>query len=133
MLYFKIVAHFFVFLQLDKIISMYRNVINELINWKMSPYRKPLLLLGARQVGKTYILKYFGQSFYKNVAYINCDHNERVKDLFTEDYDIDRILLSISAITGETIIPGETLIILDEVQELRRGLSSLKYLLQVPC
>ena len=127
MLYFKIVAHFFVFLQLDKIISMYRNVINELINWKMSPYRKPLLLLGARQVGKTYILKYFGQSFYKNVAYINCDHNERVKDLFTEDYAIDRILLSISAITGETIIPGETLIILDEVQELQRGLSSLKY------
>ena len=127
MLCFEKVAHFFVFLRLDKIIFMYRNVLNELISWKKSPYRKPLLLLGARQVGKTYILKYFGQSFYKNVAYINCDHNERVKDLFTEDYAIDRILLSISAITGETIIPGETLIILDEVQELQRGLSSLKY------
>lgn len=106
---------------------MYRNIINELIKWKESPDRKPLILLGARQVGKTYILKYFGNTCYKNVAYINCDNNARVKDLFAEDYDTARIILNISAITKETIVPGETLIILDEIQELRRGLSSLKY------
>jgi len=106
---------------------MYRNIINELITWKDSPDRKPLILLGARQVGKTYILKHFGKTCYKNVAYINCDNNALVKDLFAEDYDTDRIILSISAITKETIIPGETLIILDEVQEIQRGLSSLKY------
>lgn len=106
---------------------MYRNIINELIKWKESPDRKPLILLGARQVGKTYILKHFGNTCYKNVAYINCDNNARVKDLFAEDYDTARIILNISAITKETIVPGETLIILDEIQELRRGLSSLKY------
>ena len=106
---------------------MYRNIINELIRWKESPDRKPLILLGARQVGKTYILKYFGTTCYKNVAYINCDNNAKVKDLFAEDYDIDRIILIISAITKETIKPDETLIILDEIQELQRGLSSLKY------
>ncbi len=106
---------------------MYRNIINELIRWKESPDRKPLILLGARQVGKTYILKHFGKTCYKNVAYINCDNNARVKDLFAEDYDTNRIILNISAITKETIVPGETLIILDEIQELQRGLSSLKY------
>ena len=106
---------------------MYRNIINELIKWKESPDRKPLILLGARQVGKTYILKHLGNTCYKNVAYINCDNNARVKDLFAEDYDTARIILNISAITKETIVPGETLIILDEIQELRRGLSSLKY------
>lgn len=106
---------------------MYRNVINELIKWKESPDRKPLILLGARQVGKTYILKHYGKAYYKNVAYINCDNNAKVKDLFTEDYDTDRIILNIGAITKETIKPDETLIILDEIQELQRGLSSLKY------
>lgn len=106
---------------------MHRNIINELVKWKESPDRKPLILLGARQVGKTYILKYFGKTYYKNVAYINCDNNAKVKDLFTEDYDTDRIILNISAITKEAIKPGETLIILDEIQELQRGLSSLKY------
>ncbi len=106
---------------------MYRNIINELVRWKESPHRKPLVLLGARQVGKTYILQHFGNTHYKHVAYINCDNNRQVKDLFEEDYQIERILLQISAITGKKIIPGETLIILDEVQELHRGISSLKY------
>lgn len=106
---------------------MQRNIINELIRWKEAPDRKPLILLGARQVGKTYILKHFGKMCYKNVAYINCDNNAIVKDLFVEDYDTKRIILNISAITKETITPGDTLIILDEIQELERGLSSLKY------
>lgn len=106
---------------------MYRNIINELIKWKDSPDRKPMILLGARQVGKTYILKHFGKTYYENVAYINCDNNLKVKDLFVEDYDTERIILNISALTKERIQPGKTLIILDEIQELQRGLSSLKY------
>lgn len=106
---------------------MYRNIINNLIKWKESSDRKPLILLGARQVGKTYILKYFGEKYYKNVVYINCDNNSQVKDLFAEDYDIERIILNIGAISKETIVPGKTLIIFDEIQELQRGLSSLKY------
>ncbi len=77
---------------------MQRNIINELIRWKEAPDRKPLILLGARQVGKTYILKHFGKMCYKNVAYINCDNNAIVKDLFVEDYDTKRIILNISAI-----------------------------------
>ena len=106
---------------------MYRNIINELVRWKESPNRKPLVLLGARQVGKTYILQHFGKTHYKHVAYINCDNNKQVENLFEEDYQMERILLQISAITGQSIIPGETLIVLDEVQELHRGISSLKY------
>lgn len=105
----------------------YRNIINELAKWKESSDRKPLILLGARQVGKTYILKHFGAAYYKNTVYINCDKNEKVKNLFIEDYDIERIILNIGAVAKEKIIPGETLIILDEIQELKRGLSSLKY------
>ena len=78
-------------------------------------------------MGKTYILKHFGETCYKNVAYINCDNDVRVRDLFAEGYDMARIILNIGAITQEKIVPGETLIILDEIQELQRGLASLKY------
>ena len=98
----------------------------DLIAWKNRPDRKPLILFGARQVGKTYILKDFGKREYENVAYINCDNNELIKDLFT-DYNIERIILTLSALTGENILPGKTLIIMDEIQELPRGLASLKY------
>ena len=106
---------------------MHRNIIDKLKDWKSKPNRKPLLLAGARQVGKTYILKEFGNQEFSNVAYINCDNNERVKNLFMQDYDMKRILLSIGAITQQTIVAGKTLIILDEIQELKRGLSALKY------
>jgi predicted AAA+ superfamily ATPase len=94
---------------------MFRNIIHSLIDWKNSPRRKPLILAGARQVGKTYILKQFGKQEFENVAYLNCDDNERAKGLFDKDYDMKRILLAISAITEQTIIPGRTLIILDEI------------------
>lgn len=67
---------------------MYRNITNALIEWKNKTNRKPLILAGARQVGKTYILKKFGEQEFQNVAYINCDDNERVKDLFSQDYDM---------------------------------------------
>lgn len=112
---------------------MYRNVIRALQAWKAKPGRKPLVLSGARQVGKTYILKEFGRTEFEHVAYINCDDNEMAKDLFMQDYDMQRILLAIGAITGQPIEAGKTLIILDEIQELRRGLSALKYFCeQVP-
>lgn len=100
---------------------------DDLVRWKNRNDRKPLILLGARQVGKTYILKEFGRREYENVAYINCDNNALVRDLFTPDYNIERILLTIGAITGVNILPGKTLIIMDEVQVLKRGLASLKY------
>lgn len=106
---------------------MERFVMQDLIAWKNKKDRKPLILLGARQVGKTYILKEFGRREYENVAYVNCDNNAMVKDLFAPDYNIERIILTIGAITGINIQPGKTLIIMDEIQELRRGLASLKY------
>lgn len=106
---------------------MERSIIKQLREWKESPSRKPLILAGARQVGKTYILKEFGKREYQNVAYINCDNNPEVANLFAEDYDMKRVLLVIGALTGQPILPGKTLIILDEIQELPKGLSSLKY------
>lgn len=99
----------------------------DLVAWKNRADRKPLILLGARQIGKTYILKEFGKREFKNVAYINCDNNAMVHDLFAPDYNIERIVLAISALTGVDVKAGETLIILDEIQELKRGLSALKY------
>ena len=106
---------------------MYRNIIEQLKEWKNREHRKPLVLAGARQVGKTYILKRFGEQEFANMAYINCDDNELAKNLFAQDYDIQRILLAIGAITGQSIEPGRTLIVLDEIQEAPRGLSVLKY------
>lgn len=112
---------------LQKCAVMERLIMQELIAWKDRRGRKPLILLGARQVGKTYVLKEFGRREFESVAYINCDNNAMVKDLFAPDYDIDRILLTIGAITGVNIQAGKTLIIMDEIQELHRGLASLKY------
>ena len=106
---------------------MKRNVLNKLIEWKNSHNRKPLIINGARQVGKTYILKEFGRLYYSNTAYVNCDSNELVEQIFSQDYDINRILLSLSALLNIQITPGNTLIIFDEVQENPRILSSLKY------
>ena len=106
---------------------MYRNIIERLRKWKDKKDRKPLILAGARQVGKTYILKRFGEEEFANVAYINCEDNVLAKNLFMEDYNMQRIILAIGAITGQSIEPGRTLIILDEIQESPRGLSVLKY------
>jgi len=85
------------------------------------------MLLGARQVGKTWLMREFGLSEYENIAYINCDTEPLTKELFQGDYDIRRLLLGFQAITGEQINPGTTLVILDEIQEAPRGLHSLKY------
>lgn len=106
---------------------MYRSVVNQLIEWKESDERKPLIVLGARQVGKTYSLLDFGKQHYKYVAYINCDENEQAKNLFVQDYNMERVLFAIAAIAGVPVVPGDTLIILDEIQEIQKGLASLKY------
>lgn len=106
---------------------MKRKIYRELCKWKESGSRKPLVLLGARQVGKTWIMKDFGRQEYEQVAYVNCDGEPRMKELFALDYDLDRILLGLQAITGVKIEAGNTLVILDEIQEIPRGLHSLKY------
>lgn len=106
---------------------MYRNILVKLEVWKRKKNRKPLILSGARQVGKTYILKKFGKQSFSNVAYINCDNNELAQNLFMQDYDMQRIILAIGAITQQKIVAGKTLIILDEIQSLPKGLSALKY------
>ncbi len=106
---------------------MRRNIYNQLLEWKGSAKRKPLMLYGARQVGKTYILKEFGKNEFDNLVYINCYLNTAVRTLFSEDKDISRILLGLSALSGEKIEPGRTLIFLDEVQDIPEVVASLKY------
>lgn len=106
---------------------MYRTITERLEAWKLNKNRKPLILLGARQVGKTWVMQDFGKKYYKNVAYINCDEEPLAKSMFEADYDISRILLVVQAITGVTVVPGKTLVIFDEIQEAPRGLHCLKY------
>lgn len=106
---------------------MERDLMEQLIYWKNKKNRKPLILKGARQVGKTWIMKEFGKIYYKYTAYINFDNNERMTEIFQSDYDIERILMAINIETGVKLIPSETLIIFDEIQEAPRALASLKY------
>lgn len=105
---------------------MQRDAYNKLIQWKNSPYRKPLILEGARQVGKTWLMLELAKS-YSNYVYVNFDKDKWAKDLFLSDYNIPRILLAIQAHCNVHIIPGESLIIFDELQEAERGLGVLKY------
>ena len=106
---------------------MYRNIMNKLIEWKKDTNRKPLILRGARQVGKTYIIKEFGKENYEGVAYFNFDHDVMLYDLFENTKDPIRILEQLAFIYGKAIIPGKTLIIFDEIQECPNALNSLKY------
>lgn len=106
---------------------MYRRIIEKLKQWKQSNERKPLILLGARQVGKTWIMHEFGNTCYENIAYLNCDDEPLAKELFLADYNIQRIILTIQAITGVKVEEEKTLIIIDEIQEAPRALHSLKY------
>lgn len=95
--------------------------------WKQNPRRKPLLLLGARQVGKTWLMQEFGRRYFKSVVYIRFDNDEYMRQSFEQDYDIPRLLDALHVRSRLSIVPGETLIILDEVQECPRALTSLKY------
>ena len=108
-------------------IGLKRFILEELIKWKESKYRKPLILKGARQIGKTYILQQFGKENYEGVAYFNFDHDEDLYNLFNNTKDPKRILEQLSFIYGKAIIPGKTLIIFDEIQECPNALNSLKY------
>ena len=99
----------------------------KLVEWKESKTRKPLILRGARQVGKTYILKEFGQKYYDGIAYFNFDHDEDLYNLFKETKDPKRILEQLAFIYGKAILPEKTLIFFDEIQECPNALNSLKY------
>mgnify|MGYP004646018861 FL=1 len=106
---------------------MRRYIKEKLIEWKNRKDRKPLILKGARQVGKTYILKEFGEEQYENIAYFNFDHDETLKGLFLNTKDPKRILEQLVFATGKVIKPEKTLIIFDEIQECPDALNSLKY------
>lgn len=109
---------------------MERFILKKLIEWKNSLNRKPLILKGARQVGKTYILKQFGKENYEGVAYFNFDHDEDLYNLFEKTKDPKRILEQLAFIYGKAIIPEKTLIIFDEIQECPNALNSLKYFME---
>ena len=106
---------------------MYRFKIDELKKWKESENRKPLIIRGARQVGKTWIMKEFGKKYYEKYAYINFDDNSRMEKLFEDDFDLERIIQGFKIESGVNIEPENTLIILDEVQENPKALKALKY------
>lgn len=106
---------------------MKRFITEKLIAWKNSKDRKPLILKGARQVGKTYILKEFGKNNYDNVAYFNFDHDDGLAGLFAHTKDPKRIIEQLSLANGKKINPQTTLIIFDEIQECPNALNSLKY------
>lgn len=106
---------------------MYRTAMEKLYKWKESRYRKPLVIEGARQVGKTWLMKEFGSKAYADTVYINFDSNTKMAELFAADLDIDRLLMGIEMYVGRKIDADNTLLIFDEVQEVPRALSSLKY------
>lgn len=105
---------------------MERTAYQDLINWKNKKIRKPLILNGARQVGKTWLLKKFGENEYESFAYINCDDTPEMKIIFS-DFDTQRLIRNFSSITGVEIIREKTLIVLDEIQEVPNALTALKY------
>ncbi len=106
---------------------MERTLIHELLVWKEKENRKPLVLKGVRQCGKTYLLKDFGNRYYDNVAYFNFEETDSLISVFEKDYDTKRIILELELFLGKSIKPGSTLIILDEIQECGRALTSMKY------
>lgn len=106
---------------------MKRNAISELIRWKDSADRKPMVLKGARQVGKTWLMKEFGQNYYDRFVYFNFDEEDELKSIFETNKNPHRIIELLSMICGEKIEPGKTLIIFDEIQECPEALNTLKY------
>ncbi len=106
---------------------MKRRLIQDLVTWKNKKNRKPLILRGARQVGKTWLMKEFAKTHYRKYIYINFENNERMKALFEEDYDIKRIIAGIELYSDQRVIANETLILFDEIQEVPRAITSLKY------
>lgn len=105
---------------------MYREKYNDLLDWKNDKNHKPLVIMGARQVGKTYLMKEFGKSEYKKVAYFSFDNNKNIEEIFNEDYDVERILRQLGILIGFKI-EKDCLIIFDEIQNCERAITSLKY------
>lgn len=109
------------------VIHLKRNAIEDLIKWKSSEERKPMVLKGARQVGKTWLMKEFGKNHYESCVYFNFDEEDELKSIFEVNKNPQRIIEILSMIAGEKILPGETLIIFDEIQECPEALNTLKY------
>lgn len=107
---------------------MKRDIYNQLLNWKNKSQRKPLILNGARQVGKTYILKQFGQNEYKKFAFFSLDRDQKIIEVFEKGGNVSDILLALSAISEVDITPGDTLVVLDEIQNCPKALEALKYI-----
>jgi len=106
---------------------MKRLAMNNLAAWKESPYRKPLIVKGVRQVGKTWLLKEFGRQFYYNTAYFNFDENPEYREFFAKTKDVKRIIPNLAMAGGQEILPGKTLIVFDEIQDCPEVINSLKY------
>lgn len=106
---------------------MERFILKKLLDWKNSPYRKPLILKGVRQVGKTWVLKEFGRRYYDNTAYFNFDENEEYKQFFETTKDVNRILQNLTLASGQKLVPEKTLIVFDEIQDCPKVINSLKY------
>lgn len=106
---------------------MKRKVYEQLLEWKSQEHHKPLILNGVRQCGKTYVLKEFGRQEFDSLAYVSCDRNVNLQAIYSGDFDVARIIQGLSALTGVDIIPGKTLIFLDEVQAFPQALEALKY------
>lgn len=106
---------------------MERLILSKLLAWKDSPYRKPLIMKGVRQVGKTWILKEFGRRCYENIAYFNFDENEEYRQFFETTKNVDRILQNLTMASGQSIRPERTLIVFDEIQDCPEVINSLKY------
>ena len=106
---------------------MYRSKLADLIAWKNSPDRKPLIIRGARQTGKTWLMKEFGEKHYAKTVYINFEKSKRLGGLFADDFDIPRIIVALQAESGLIITPGDTLLVFDEIQEVPQAITALKY------
>ena len=106
---------------------MERLLFTQLEKWKDKKKRKPLIIQGARQVGKTWIMKEFGKRYFENVVYINFENNERMKNVFEADFDISRIISALKIEHGSSFEAEKTLLIFDEIQEVPKALTSLKY------
>lgn len=115
------------YLRIYVVIDMERIVFQKLIEWKDKKERKPLILNGAWQVGKTWLLQELGDRCFAKVAYLVCRKNQVLKDIFSQDFNTERILRALRALSGIDITPGDTLIILDEVQDIPEAIESLKY------
>lgn len=106
---------------------MYREITDQLLKWKDSPRRKPLIVTGVRQCGKTYIIEQFGRENFKSCVTVNFESQAAYAGVFEYDYDVERIVRELARLTRKNIIPGETLLFFDEIQSCPRAITALKY------